>query len=583
MRRPTTLHTLKGALRLAGVRIAQGLATPVAPERRAVTPPAGPLHQLAAGVQLPGGARADNKAAVVSHATLEKLARTDPVTWSLIRTVRQLIAQAPWQVVPDVGDAYKELDRWEDQSNDSVNDWGYAVEFESALLTPDVVGRIGAELKGIIKPGTPAPKQGADSSATRDKRRQIASLFRVAKRQLEQEAIVAAARVRPVFERPNDDLEKSWRALMELVVGDLLLDDAGILIKNYTVGGALAELWTVPGYQVRPILYPDYTVPRPPSPAYLWDDGGKVRGTFSNAELTYLMANPTHSGYGMSPVEALVWVITASILGDAKMIESLNEGMLPPGILNLKDASEVQRDRFADTLYSQMQRTGGNRITVVSGVPSENGEFQWLELPRGIDFQKLQMAEYSRLSPGIKALAFGFQADDLGLVMDAAKGKVGDADVLQVLSQRRGILGPMTLIEEYVNAEIVRAEFPGCRVRFQFEKASGAMPDVLKEAQARSVYVAAGILDRNEVRDDMKRRPIPGGNTATMATGNALIPVETLDGLDMDVLDPSMLPGMSGGANPADPKAGTSGNPNPAPKRNNANQRAQTKGHESRG
>lgn len=537
------------------------------------------MVNAASGVPLPSGAALKDKRRIVSHSVLRDLTVADPVTWGIMAMQRRLITQTPWDIVPDINRPYTELDRWEDQSCDSVNDWGYAIDFESAVLDPAQVEFIKRELAGIIKTGAKPSRKSADNAARR-KRAQIASLFMIEKRKIEQKALVNCERVRAIFQKPNNQTEKSLRALLELVVTNLQIDDAGVIIKNHDRMGRLAELWCPPGHQIMPIQYPDFTVPQPPDPAYIWKDETRVRGWYTNEQLMYIMANPQGNGYGLSPIEVLMYVITASIMGDNTMIRNLKEGAIPPGILNLKEASKTQRDVFQIELDKQINRSGGNRILVVSGVPTEDGEFQWQALPRGVDFQKLQVMQYLQLAPGIKALAFGFRAEDTGLILSDAKAENSmPSDILQELSHRRGIAGPLSLLEEYINAEIVHSEYEGTQdVAFKFDRQGGAAVNVLEQAQADSSLVAAGIESRNDVRRRRKERPIPGGNVYTIMMGNAAVQVDALEVQDGNTPADS-LTGDASEAGVVPPTAKTDQEPR---KRNNASDRAIKQGHASR-
>jgi hypothetical protein len=321
--------------------------------------------------------------------------------------------------------------------------------------------------------------------------------------------------------------------LQEIVLKDLLIDDAGVVVHNYNVFGEIAELYRIPGWQVIPLSYPDLTVPQGNDAAYVWDDCGKVKGWFSNRELTYIMESPQGDGYGMSPVEALVYVTTATLLGDNVFIRNLKEGFIPPGILNLKDASDSERDRFESVLNAKLNRTQGNRFIVVSGVPSEDGEFQYTPIPQGVDFQKAQILEYLKMAPAVKAFVFGFQAADIGILMDGANGKASDSEVRAALVHRRGISSRLDLLEAYYNAEIIKQEFPFKNVRFKYVREI-PVSDPLRIEQAYSVAINNGSMTRNEARKLRGQRPVPGGDVPTITTGNSQFQVDALEPASQD-------------------------------------------------
>ena len=548
--------------------IKNALTAPLVAVKRNVGSPIVQSLPLVSQYQAPNGAIAKKKMRPVDHATLESMYKSDPVVWGINRMIRTLVNQTPWDIVPDIDEELRELERWEDQASGAINDFGYAAKFQSVILPSELVDRITPEVEKIHNSGGGDPRL---------KRYQLETLFRIVRSELDQDARIQCIKIKRLFEQPNIHWEKSLRALQELVLHDLLTDDAGVICHNYDALGNIAELYTIPGWQVTPIVYPDRTVPQPPNAAYVWENNGQVLGYFNNSELTYIMENPQGDGFGMAPMEALMYVTLATIMGDNKFIRNLQEGDLAPLIVNLRQANKVQADTFEYSLNEKLAQTGGNKMLVVSGVPSDDGKMEVIPIPRGIDFQKTQVLEFLKLAPGIKAFAFGFQASDVQLLMDGSAA--GSDEVRASLMHRRGITGRLDLLSQYYNSEIVRQEFPGLKGKFVYDTTSGAFDDPLKLEQSYSVAIANGSMTRNEARAKRKQRPFTGGDVPTITTGNQLVQVDFLEPADnqdtQDILDPAATSPVVGGSGPAvTPVAKATSSPN----RNNANKRQVAEG-----
>lgn len=585
--KPSFIMVAKGQMRQFTEILKAAGARPIsAPSRtsdKQKLAPGNALSNMIPNTMKVNGAAANEKKRVMNHSTLEGLVKSDPITWGLMKMTRFLVNQVPWSITPDVAAIEDEMDRYYDWAADQIYEWSYKYDFKSNMIPAGIQLSADIAIKEILT--------DSDTTVTEQQKRfRLETLFRTLKRELEQQAMLQVSTVNRLFTRPNNQLEKSLRALQELVMNDILLDDAGVIVKNFDSNGDIAELWRPPGWQIIPILYPDFTVPQPPDPAYIWYDGSKVRAWFTNDELTYIMQNPQGNGYGMSPCESLIMVISATLLGDTAFIRNLREGFQAPFLINLKEANEVQRSQFESLLDAQMSKSAGNKGIVLSNVPSEDGTFQYQELNRGHDFARMQAAEYLKMAPGIKAFAFGYQSADIGLINDAAKGAPISSDALTQLSNRRAVVGILSLLSEYYNAEIVRQVRGASMVKFEFQADRALTVDPYIRAKADSVDIASGIYSRNEVRRKRGDRPVSGGNIYTVATGNAIIQLDALEFAgqdepeadeDIDGQGDGTAPG-AGGANPGAVITPTVSAGGAAKKRNNANKRQQTNGTEPR-
>ena len=135
-----------------------------------------------------GKGTVQQKDLVAKPATLRRLANTDAVTWAIMKAIRVAINQMEWDIVPKTHDLDLELDRWYEQCCDMIDldDSTKAVNFASALLSPEVVAELKPQIKKVLD----------SKDDPRAKRFRLESLFRIVKRQIEQTAILHCSIVR---------------------------------------------------------------------------------------------------------------------------------------------------------------------------------------------------------------------------------------------------------------------------------------------------------------------------------------------------------------------------------------------------
>lgn len=456
----------------------------------------------------------------LSPQQLRQLSNSDPVTWSIKRAIKTAITMKDWDIIPDLAEIYKELDRWAEMASHSINEWDYACEYFSTVLSPEIVIPVRQEIKKIL---------GEKDKDERTKRYRIDKLMTVVKDAFNQQAMSHARVVRGIFEQPNKHQEKSLRSLLELVVDDMLTFDSGIIIKNDNYYGDLAEMYSLPGEMIFPIIHDDGTVPQPPLPAYVYGSPTDIKGVFANDQLVRIVENMQRDGFGMSPIEVLCYTIVASMLGDQSYMNNLLEGAIPPLVINIGDVDEIERQAFEDKMYQQIDKTDGNRILIMTSPATEDGKVQVFPVPKGLDFRASQIYEYrTTLEPAVKCVAFGLTMQDVGLIINQELNDDPEGTAA-ALSDRRGVVSRYTLIEQYINAEIVKDDFPFDDVKFAFKSGNANNTNTLDEARADSVRIMNGTLTRNESREKIKLRPLPGGDVATIVVGNQVVQVDVLE------------------------------------------------------
>ncbi len=447
-----------------------------------------------------------------NSSTLKRLSHVDPVTYSIIRTIKSYVNQAEWDIVIDVEDEERELHRYEDYVVSHLSPYasGNVTDFKSDILKPELVKEVRKNVKRMMQ-------EPWDSG---EKKKAIQWYFSSVVRRIQQEAETHRSEVKQIFQRPSErGSECTLRALQELVLDDILIFDAGVIVKNYSRTGKLAEMYHLPGDQLRIYRNEDRTTPEPPEPAYVWEEDGVIRAEYTKDELVYIMQNPQSNGYGMSPIEVAAYIITASIYADEYNIDYFKNSNVPPGVFNLgEEVTEEQRSMFQSMWESEVRGRGGlHRMLFLSG--TKNPEFIPVQQQTNRD---MQMMEYMKWSVAVKTACYGLSGQDIGFVVDYHRSV---SETQRDLSQARGIKTVLHLLQQYYTNEIVKKEFDFDDVKFDWQDVD--VSDEAKTAQVDSIDIQNGVITRNERRDKLGLRPVDGGDTAT--TSSQILPISTME------------------------------------------------------
>ena len=452
----------------------------------------------------------------LNERTLKRLADTDPIIWSIRHVIKGFISQTKWAIVTDTQDLEMELERWEDAVIASINPYDIPqdVDFEPKALDEALVTEIQEKLDVVL--------QEPDLQLKRDKVRWI---FDTYAQKLRRDAEAHTLDVKQIFEHPNP-ANSSFRSLLELVLEDLLVFDAGAIVKNYDYYGNLAELYTIPAQHIRLYRNDDGTVPEPPQPAYSFEPQGFEQVKYSNDELVYIVANPQHEGYGLSPLSIASYIIMGSLYADEYNMDYFKHSNIPPGIINLgHDITEEQVKEFKGMWEQELRGQGGMHKIVVTG---GSDKLQFIPVRPGNN-RDMQMMEYIKWTAKIKCACYGLSLQDIGLTDGlGGLGGGGVANVQKSLSQARGIRSILNLLESYINQEIVKTDYSFKDVKFEWNYEEGK--DSIQQAQVDKLDIDNGVISINERRKKLGIKPIDGGDIHMIKSNPAgFVPVNDFD------------------------------------------------------
>ncbi len=168
-----------------------------------------------------------------------------------------------------------------------------------------------------------------------------------------------AKEIKKILKYPAGDKSLTFRGFVNKIIEDLLVLDAVAIYRRRNKGGGIYGYLPIDATTIELMLYDDGTIPVPPDEAYQQKISGEVKAELTTNELIYKMMNPrTDTPYGLSPVEALIIVITTALKLSSYNLSYLTEGNIPEGLVELPEDIISSPDQLKawqaawDTMFS---------------------------------------------------------------------------------------------------------------------------------------------------------------------------------------------------------------------------------------
>ena len=342
------------------------------------------------------------------------------------------------------------------------------------------------------------------------------------------------------FARP--DRVNDWPVWLSMVLEDRLVCDAATIYPRFTRGGALYALEPVDGTTVKVLVDNDGRSPTPPLPAYQQVLYGVPRGMWARDEILYLPQNArTFSPYGWSELEGVMYVMNMAMRKRLKDMAFFTESNIPAALLGMPaDWSAENIRQYQEYLDEWL---GGDipRRSNLTLVPSSGGvpvhEFAPFSADPTFDTWLMK----------ITCAALDVTPAEIGFTDDVNRSSGEGQEDVQLRSQRSLIMFVRSIVDR------VLTDYLGMPF-LEWHSQEGESDDDLNRAQVHQIYLGVGVLQLDEVRAEIGRKPL--GVPPVIPNGGNLVPI--------DQIGKTPPPGADGGAPGGPPGGAPGGAPGPA-------------------
>ncbi len=294
------------------------------------------------------------------------------------------------------------------------------------------------------------------------------------------------------FLKPDKD--HCWSDWLRLVLEDMFVLDAPCLYVQRTNGGAMYALRPVDGATIKRIIDTHGWTPMPPDPAYQQILKGTVALDYTTDEMIYRPRNPrTHRIYGLGHVEQII--VTAKLLlsRQASNIEYYETGNLPEGWVTAAEGwTPQQLKEYQDILDAQLS---GNLAERRKARAAPYGS-TWTAVK-----EPALKNDYDEWLARIACFAFSYPPTPFIKQMNRST-----SDNAKESADEEGVQPITRWVKELID-DIIQTRMGFTDLEFGFEDKEAQDP--LERAQIDQIYVNAGVLLKDEVREEMGLDPLP--------------------------------------------------------------------------
>jgi Phage portal protein len=288
------------------------------------------------------------------------------------------------------------------------------------------------------------------------------------------------------FELVNSQGE-NLRTLLDMSVEDILTIDAGVIEKVFNADGELTELNAVDGSTIRPVInkFGDLG-------GYVQMINTKIVARFAPNEIIYIMQNPQNDirnfGYGKSPIEEILMTVQASLNADVYNAQIFSKDNIPPGLLDLGNMGNDEAQNFM-ALWNATVVTNTQKLKFIWGSdnPKKFTSFNQTN-------KDMQYMDYIDWLSRLKLATYGLTSQDANITQDVNRAT---AQVQAAITNARGVSNMLTLIEEYINREIMIPQGYD-DVVFKFKRETDVQSKKT-QAEIDKIYIETGVVSPSDV------------------------------------------------------------------------------------
>lgn len=299
-------------------------------------------------------------------------------------------------------------------------------------------------------------------------------------------------RITDLIKRPDRHL--SFNRWIRSITEDVLVIDAPAIYIRRTKGGEIYSFDLVDGATIKRNLDETGRTPLPPDPAYQQILYGAPAVDLTTDELLYMPRNQrTNKVYGLGNVEQVIMSVNIALRRQLYQLGFYTEGTVPEAFLiapsDWGPDQIAQFQEYWDALFENAPDIRHKTRLVPHGAAPV--------FPKA----NILKDEYDEWLARI--ISYCFSLPPTALVKETNRAT---AQTTQEAGKAEGLAPLANYLKELMDILIqVYAQCPHLEFSWKEEESQ----DPLKQAQVNQIYLAAGVLTTDEVRQELGRDPLP--------------------------------------------------------------------------
>lgn len=313
-----------------------------------------------------------------------------------------------------------------------------------------------------------------------------------------------ASGIRDVLRYP--DLEHDFLGWQRMLIDDMLVIDAPTVYVRKTLGGKLYALEPIDGATIKRVLSPDGRTPMPPAPAYQQFLKGMPAVDYARDELLYVPRNPrTGKVYGFSPVEQIVLTVNIAIRRAVHQLAYYTEGTVPEALASTPTTWTTDQISKFQTYFDALLEGNSAQKRKIRFIP-DGTKYIPTKTEKIFDEGDEWLA---------RVVCYAFSLPPNAFVKQVNRATSQNAHEVALTEG----LFPLMLWWKAFMDRIIQQVMG--QAEYEFAWLDEKDVDPLIDAQVNEIYVRAGVMTPDEVRDDLGLPPLSAQQKAEFQAAQA--------------------------------------------------------------
>jgi SPP1 gp7 family putative phage head morphogenesis protein len=307
----------------------------------------------------------------------------------------------------------------------------------------------------------------------------------------------------------SPDKEHDWDTWLRMLLEDLFVIDAPAVYIRKTIGGSLYALEPIDGATIKRVIDEQGRTPLPPNPAYQQVLKGIPAVNYTKEELLYRPRNVrTNKIYGYSPVEQIILTVNIALRRAVHKLQYYTEGNVPEAIIGTPENWNPDQIAQFQLMWDSLNE----------GNTAERRHAKFVPGKLDIRMTKEDVLKDAFDEWLARIVCFAFSIEPTAFVHQSNRAT---AESAREAALSEGLAPIMQWVASTINL-IIWNVF-GYK-DLQFEWVDEEVQDPLEKAQVNQIYVNAGVLTPDEVRQDLGLEAFTPEQLAAMAAARAPAP-----------------------------------------------------------